>query len=74
MRRAGATPSTQHNRISHRETSKQLPNFISKKSKIKTNIQIKTCIFILKTISNCAIILHRKEFPYEGIKNYGLWI
>ena len=72
MRRAGATPSTQHNRTADRETAKQLPNYITKKTKIKTNIQIKTCVFILKTISNCAIILHRKEFPYDGIKNYGL--
>ena len=71
MRRAGATPSTQRNRTSHRETAKQRFNFISKKSKIKTNIQIKTCIFILKTISNYAIILRRKEYPIRGIKK--LW-
>lgn len=67
MRRAGATQSTQHNRTSHRETAKQRSNFISKKSKIKTNIQIKTYVFILKTISNYAIILHRKE-PHTGYK------
>ena len=72
MRRAGATPSTQHNRTSHRETAKQRSNFISKKSKIKTNIQIKTYVFILKTISNCVIILRRKEHPtgYKKIMDF----